>query len=74
MIAGQISEADVRNVPENHSKENMLDKLHWVRGLSDEEEILTWNLERFNVSWKYSWNEELVLKEEKCAKKTKQNY
>ena len=50
MIAGQISEADVRNVPENHSKENMLDKLHWERGLSEEEEILTWNLERFNVS------------------------
>ena len=50
MIAGQTSEPDVRSVPENHSKENMLDKLHWERGLSEEEEILTWNLERFNVS------------------------
>ena len=42
MIVGQISEADVRNVPEKHPKENMLDKPNWVRGLSDEEEILTW--------------------------------
>ena len=41
MIVGQISEADVRNVPEKHPKENMLDKPNWVRGLSDEEEIFT---------------------------------
>ena len=38
MIAGQTSEPDVRSVPENHSKENMLDKLHWERGLSNKEE------------------------------------
>ena len=41
MTVRQISEADVRNVPEEHPKENMLDKPNWVRGLSDEEEILT---------------------------------
>ena len=42
MIVGQIGEADVRNVSEKHPKENMLDKLNWMRGLSDEEEIITW--------------------------------
>ena len=51
MTVGQISEAGVLDVPEEHPKENMLDTPNWVKRLSDEEEILIrMNLAGFNVS------------------------